>query len=234
MATPRLLELQETDSALDRLAARRKVLESGQELEAARAEADRAERALGEIGLQLDELARDQMRFEHEIDSMSQKEHAEQTRLYDGSIANAKELEALQREIESVRKRRSDREDELLVIMERREALEAASAQAAHAAEDSRASAQRAAGDAEQELSVVIGELTTRAETRNALASTIEPELLELYDDLRRQKKGVGAAALIDGVCQGCHEQLSAVQLDRLKRTDGVKRCEHCRRILVD
>jgi len=37
----------------------------------------------------------------------------------------------------------------------------------------------------------------------------------------------------VDGVCQACHEQLSAVELDRLKRMDGVKRCEYCRRIVV-
>ncbi len=35
------------------------------------------------------------------------------------------------------------------------------------------------------------------------------------------QKKGIGAAALVDGVCQACHEQLSAVELDKLKRGDG-------------
>ena len=40
-------------------------------------------------------------------------------------------------------------------------------------------------------------------------------------------------AALVDGICQGCHEQLSAMELDKLKHTDGVKRCEHCRRILI-
>jgi predicted nucleic acid-binding Zn-ribbon protein len=57
--------------------------------------------------------------------------------------------------------------------------------------------------------------------------------LFELYEDLRRTKKGVGAAAMVDGVCQGCHEQLSSVELDKLKRSTGVKRCEHCRRILV-
>ena len=56
---------------------------------------------------------------------------------------------------------------------------------------------------------------------------------LELYEDLRPQKKGVAAVALIDGVCQGCHEQLSSVYVDRLKRVEGPKRCEHCRRILV-
>jgi len=221
------------DSSLDRLRVRTQALEAGSELAAARAEADEAERVLGEIGLQMDELGRDQMRFEHEIDSMTQKEQEEQTRLYDGSIANAKELEALQHEIDSVRKRRSDREDELLVIMERREELEATSAQAARSAEESRASADRVGADAQRELSSIAEEVESRMAARVALAAEIDPELLELYDDLRRQKKGIGAAALVDGVCQGCHEQLSAVQLDRLKHTEGVKRCEHCRRILV-
>ena len=56
---------------------------------------------------------------------------------------------------------------------------------------------------------------------------------MELYEDLRKQKKGIGVAALIDGVCQGCHEQLSAMELDRIKRVEGVRRCEYCRRILV-
>ena len=65
------------------------------------------------------------------------------------------------------------------------------------------------------------------------MAAGFDPELLELYDDLRKQKKGVGVAALVDGVCQGCHEKLSAVELDRIKHTEDVPRCEYCRRILV-
>ncbi|MBI2237830.1 MAG: hypothetical protein HYU54_04795, partial [Actinobacteria bacterium] len=63
--------------------------------------------------------------------------------------------------------------------------------------------------------------------------SEIDEELLELYEDLRAQKKGIGAAALVDGVCQGCHEKLSALELDRLRKTEGVKRCEYCRRIVI-
>jgi predicted nucleic acid-binding Zn-ribbon protein len=65
------------------------------------------------------------------------------------------------------------------------------------------------------------------------LTVSVDPELLELYEELRPQKKGIAAVALVDGVCQGCHEQLSSVEIDRLKRTEDTKRCEHCRRILV-
>ena len=75
--------------------------------------------------------------------------------------------------------------------------------------------------------------LTQAILEREQLLPGFDEELLELYEDLRRQKRGVGAAALIAGVCQGCHQKLSAMELARLKREAGVKRCEYCRRILV-
>ena len=126
----RLLELQDIDLKLDRLRLRRTALESGGTLAAARAEADAAERTLGDLRLRIDEMARDQGRFEHEVDSLQQKETAENTRMFDGSIANAKELEAMQDEIDNLKKRRSDREDELLALMEQCDELERSAAEA--------------------------------------------------------------------------------------------------------
>lgn len=233
MTTPRLLALQSADTAIDRLRARARSLEQGGEVAAVRAEADAGEERLGEIRLKLDELGRDQTRLEREIDSMTQKEQAEKTRMYDGSIVNAKELEALQHEISSVYKRRSDREDELLALLELREQLEADATQAEQAAAVLRVKAEEVAGAAGEERARVEAELAERSAERASIAPDIEPGVLELYEDLRRLKKGVGAAVLVDGVCQACHEQLSAVELDKLKRGEGIRRCEHCRRILV-
>jgi uncharacterized protein len=233
MTSPRLLELQDLDTAIDRLRARARSLEEGGELAAVRIEADASEEGLGELRLKLDELGRDQTRLEREIDSMTQKEKAEQTRMYDGSIVNAKELEALQHEISSVQTRRSDREDELLALLELREQVEADATRAEQRTTALRATAERAVAASTDELARVESELDDRVAERAALAPEIESDVLELYEDLRRLKKGVGAAALVDGVCQACHEELSAVELDKLKRGDGIRRCEHCRRILV-
>ena len=88
-------------------------------------------------------------------------------------------------------------------------------------------------GHAAVELDEIDAALAERTRERASLLPSFDEELLELYEDLRRQKKGVGAAALIDGVCQGCHQRLSALELDRLKRGTGIRRCEYCRRILV-
>jgi predicted nucleic acid-binding Zn-ribbon protein len=228
-----LLDIQEMDTAIDRLTARMRALETGEDKAAALAEANEAERMMGEFRLRLDELSRDQMRFEHEIDSMSQKAAAEERRLYDGSVANARELDSITHEVDNLKKRRSDREDELLALMEVREELEAQERAAAEHSEALRARVEEVGSVAADELERLGTELNERSEARAALAETVDAEYLELYEDLRPQKKGVAAVALIDGVCQGCHEQLSSVYVDRLKRVEGPKRCEHCRRILV-
>jgi len=228
-----LLEIQELDTSSDRLLARIDALERGEDAAAALAEANEAERMMGELRLRLDELSRDQMRFEHEIDSMSQKAAAEERRLYDGSVANARELDSITHEVENLKKRRGDREDELLALMEVREELEAQERAAGERSDALRARVEEVGSVAADELERLRTELKERSEARAALAETVDPEFLELYEDLRPQKKGIAAVALIDGVCQGCHEQLSSVYVDRLKRVEGPKRCEHCRRILV-
>ena len=231
--TERLLELQDLDSAIGRLEHRRGQLEAGEDLAAARVVMEEAESRLGEVRLALDAIAVEQRRFENEIDSMEQKAAADEKRLYDGSIANTKELDALQHEIANIKERKSRTEDELLERMERREELEARAAAEDRNVAATRARVEEVGGDALRELEEILATLSDKRAAREALTPEIDEELLELYEDLRRQKKGVGAAAIVDGVCKACHEKLSALELDRLKHTDGVKRCEYCRRIVV-
>jgi predicted nucleic acid-binding Zn-ribbon protein len=231
--TRRLLALQAVDTSMDRLASRRTLLESGQALSAARVSADAADAVFGELRLRIDEMNRDASRFEHEIDTIGQKQAAEEKRLYDGSVVNVKEMEALQHEIENLKKRRSDREDELLALMEQREALEAQAVDAKVMGDAEREKVDQVGSSAREQLTTIEAELSRFEAERAQILPDIPAELLELYEELRPQKKGVAAAALTDGVCQGCHEQLSSVVLDKLKKTDGVPRCEYCRRILI-
>jgi uncharacterized protein len=229
----RLLELQDLDTRIARLEQRRRELESGEDLAAAHRAREEAESVLGELRLALDEVDRSSRRLEQEIESYSAKAAAEEKRMYDGSIVNQKEVEALQHEIASLKERRSRAEDDLLEQMERREELDTRATAAAEQVETARAHADEVGGDASRELDDIGRTLTELASRRTTIEPAIDEELLELYEDLRRQKHGVGAAALVDGVCQACHEALSAVELDKLKHEDGIRRCEYCRRILV-
>jgi predicted nucleic acid-binding Zn-ribbon protein len=229
----RLLELQEIDSAIDRLEARKRQLEEGKEIAEVRSAMEDAEGRLGELRLGVDAVVREQQRLEREIDSMTRKAEVDEKRLYDGSIANVKEMEALQHEITSLKERRSRSEDDLLEQMVRKDDLESRAGEAATVVQQARARLEAVGGEAVVELGRIEAELAERRAAHEKLVPEFDDELLELYEDLRRQKRGVAVAALIDGVCQACHEKLSAMELDRLKRTEGVKRCEYCRRIVV-
>jgi uncharacterized protein len=229
----RLLDLQELDSRVDRLTARKAALLGGEEAAASRVTLSEAERNLGELRLAADEAAREQRRLESDADGFQQKITGEERRLFDGTVANPKELESIQHEITNLRNRKSRVEDEQLEVMERREELELQAEAAEKAADEARSALSELQGSSEHELDEVGKELAALETDRASMTPLFDPELLELYEDLRRQKKGIGAAALADGVCQGCHQQLSAVDLDRLRRADGIRRCVHCRRILV-
>jgi len=229
----RLLELQELDLSIARLEARRSELEGGEDLRTARARVAEVESRVGELRLALDSVENEQGRLENDIDSIQRKIDAERTRLYDGSVANAKELQSIEAEVESLRGRKSRMEDELIEQMERRESMEAhLQPLDAEATEVRERLAEIEVGSA-REFVEVEQALSERMAERQAMLPEIADEVLELYEDLRVQKKGIGAAALVDGVCQACHQKLSPMYLDRLKREPGIRRCEYCRRILV-
>jgi predicted nucleic acid-binding Zn-ribbon protein len=229
----RVLDLQELDLSIDRLEARRADLEGGREVQEGRRLVDEVEGRVGTLRLELDAVTREQDRFEAEAASLAARMSAEERRMYDGSVANPKELEALQAEVASLRNRKSRIEDEVLARMEQREELDGRLPPLEQELAGARERLAQVEASSERELGEIAGALRTRRAERAAVAAELDEELLELYEDLRPQKKGVAAAALRDGVCQGCHQKLSALELDRIKKNQGIRRCEYCRRILV-
>jgi predicted nucleic acid-binding Zn-ribbon protein len=229
----RLLELQELDLSIDRAEQVRRDLEDGTEVTEARRRADAAEERVGELRLALDSVRREESRLENEISSFDQRIQAEQGRLYDGSVANPRELQSIEAEITNLRARKGRLEDEELIQMERREDMESRLPGLEAELQGARDRLAEVESGSDRELADVRSSLQRRRGERERLLPEFDEDLLDLYESLRTQKRGVAAAALRDGVCQGCHEKLSPLALDRMKRAEGITRCENCRRILV-
>jgi predicted nucleic acid-binding Zn-ribbon protein len=73
------------------------------------------------------------------------------------------------------------------------------------------------------------------ASERAKVLPEIPTDLLALYDKLRGDHEGVGAAALHQRRCEGCRMELNPHDIGRIREAapDLVLRCEECRRILV-
>ena len=231
----RLLELAEIDAELTRLEHRRRGLPEHEEIAAL----ERRDRELRDELAVLDategDLKREQAKSEGDVEQVRARIERDRSRLNAGQVSSPKELENLQSEIESLHRRQSDLEEIVLDVMERREGAQ--SRQAAAGAERERIAADLTAVTARRDAALgEIGEQAGKAADRRIAVVADEPaELIDLYERLRAQHGGVGAAALRRGRCEGCHLSLNTVDLNAIRAAapDEVLRCEECRRILV-
>ena len=74
-----------------------------------------------------------------------------------------------------------------------------------------------------------------KASGRQPLVADLPADLVALYDRIREQSGGIGAAMLRHGRCEGCRLELSGGERVRVRTAapDEVVRCDECRRILV-
>ncbi|WP_062999371.1 zinc ribbon domain-containing protein [Nocardia mikamii] len=229
----KLLDLAAVDAELTRIAHRRKVLPEQQEVQ--RLEAERTDRkdAAVKVEIQLDDLDRDIRKLEGEIDAVRKREARDRGMLEGGSVG-AKQLSELQHELGSLERRRGVLEDELLEVMERREAAEAdhqhAGANLSRAEEDLTL-AQSRRDDAVADLDVAAQRCGT---DREQLVAGFPEELLAIYDKQRAQH-GVGAALLQARRCGACRIELDRGEIARIAKTDPqvVVRCPECGAIMV-
>ncbi len=67
---------------------------------------------------------------------------------------------------------------------------------------------------------------------RAEIAAPVDPESLNLYDRLTKNKGGTAIVVAENGVCGGCHMKLVISTLANLKGNKDITHCEQCGRIL--
>jgi predicted nucleic acid-binding Zn-ribbon protein len=231
----RLLELADLDTELARLDHRRKTLPEIPELEQLGGRAAKSRDVLIAAETELSDLGREQARAERDVDQVRARIDRDQSRLDSGGVSSAKELESLQSEVTSLKRRQGDLEEVVLGLMEKLE--EATSRRDEAAAERDTLAAQTREVTARRDASMAeITEAAGKATAARASAvAGVPAELLALYDKVRAQASGVGAAMLRRGRCEGCRESLPMAELNEIRGAapDEVIRHEECRRILV-
>ena len=231
----RLLELADLDTELSRLDHRRRTQPEIAELAQLGERAAKVRDAITIADTNLSDLDRELSRAERDVEQVRVRIERDNERLNAGQVSNARELESLQSEVASLRRRQSDLEEGVLELMEKRETAQALRDGAA--AEGETVAADTASVTARSDVALgEINELEAKAQTaRASVVASLPDDLLALYDRVRAQSGGLGAAPLRRGQCLGCRVQLSTVDLNAIRAAapDEVVRCEECRRILV-
>jgi predicted nucleic acid-binding Zn-ribbon protein len=229
----KLLDLAGVDAELTRITHRRGALPEQQDVE--RLEAERISRkdASVAVEIQIDDIDRDIRKLEGEVDAVRQREDRDRTLLQSGSVG-AKQLTELEHELGSLVRRQGLLEDELLEVMEQREALQAdhdhAGAQLSQA-EEELIDAKRRRDDAVADLDKAQERC---AADRERLVGEFPADFLAVYEK-QRSLGGPGAALLQARRCGACRIEIDRGEISRIAATpaDVVVRCPECNAIMV-
>lgn len=230
-----LLDVQDHDLAIDQLAYRRRELPERalvHELEA-RLAVERVR--VTETREQRDKLADEQAQLDEQSDAVGSRIDAIEQRLRSGNAGSYRDEQAMGEEAASLARQRREIEDHELEVMEALEPLEEELTGLEQVVAETADELEHAREQLGIEQSVLDGEIDHVRSERDALALDLPHDLSVAYEKLRDKLGGIGAARLVGGACGGCHLQLPAGELNRLRHAEAgtVVYCDQCGRILV-
>jgi len=231
----KLLDVQDLDSRLDGLRHQVANLPETAELRRLSAEMGELRANEGALRTEVDDLTRDQRRADADVEQVKGRRTRDQQRLDSGALTNPKDLERLQHELVSLDRRVAELEDAELEVMERLENAQAALTDVRSRMQQVATAGRELTAVRDDRLAALQAEAEKVTGERSDAVAGLPPELLAVYERLRQQKGGVGAAHLRARRCEGCSLELDSAELARIagQRSDEVVHCEECGRILV-
>ena len=144
---------------------------------------------------------------------------------------NPRDYAAASREVDNKRKSISEREEEILKLIE---AIDKARAEVEDHEKDVdklRSHIAEQEGEVVETLKTLEAEAEKRAEGRDEMTHKLDPRVLKRYEDTLR-KRGYALAPVDDGVCLGCHMQVPPQLNNVIARNESIEICPSCKRLL--
>ncbi len=169
---------------------------------------------------------------EEAVKAQQVKTEQSEAALYGGAVKNPKELQDLQNEVASLKRLISTLEDRQLEGMIEVEDLEAQLRASQQNLEAVLSRVNQEQANLITEQNDLLKDQERLDAERRATLPAIQPDMLELYETLRRQKHGVAVAAVVDRTCAACGSTLTPAEWQGARSPHQISRCPSCGRIL--
>jgi len=224
-----LYRLQQVDSQIDQIQGRLKAIQQTIEndvmLRAANEHFTTAEN-------QYREAERTLKLSESEVEKQQIKIQQTDASLYGGKVHNTKELKDLQKDIVSLKRHLETLEERQLEAMLALEEAEKVLQTAGTDLEHVQSNLKEQNKDLAQESETLRKDLERLNSERQAVVTDIASQTLSVYDQLRKQKRGIAITTIADNSCEACGTTLTASQQQLARSTSQLFHCPTCGRIL--
>jgi len=225
----KIAKVQKVDTAIHELKRKFATIDPGRgpmaAVEAAKATLEEAANAHRTLRQEAEDL-------ELSTKGIEQKIESEQKRLYSGGVYNAKDAEAIDREVANLKERRAKNDERLLELWEQVPPAKQVEQEAADAlkATESRLTEYRGKYDTfKVEFESRMADLVSK---REAVVKSVDADLLRKYEQNRDKRHGLGIALIVDGLCTACSTPVPKKQLGDVVAGHSLETCENCFRFL--
>lgn len=230
MDIARLYELQKIDANMEKVRRRvaqiRRNLGESDELRTVRA-------AVATTQATVERLHAHQRDAELNGQQLGDRIKASEHRLMSGEVHNAKELEALQASIDSMKRQRSQVEDDAMATFQQREEAERQLVDQRAQLAKVEAAWQTAQAALQQEEAKYKRMYAQLKQQREGVTARLGADALALYTQLVERKAGVAVAAVQNGSCSVCNMSLPTGVVANARTIEGNPVfCPSCGRIL--
>ena len=223
-----LVKLQDIDSEIKRLAARKDDLPEEKE----RLEEERVsfEQGIEEDKERLDVL--NQAHSDKEKELRGNIESAKKTKNRLLEVKTNKEYEAMLKEIENINKKNSSIEDEIINLLEETEkagtTLKEREAERVEYIKNN----ERNITKIDEEIDSIDVLLKKMLAEDAKCREIIKPELIKKYDLIKEKRNGQAVVPVWKEVCGGCHMNIPPQLYIELQKYEKVRLCPNCNRII--
>lgn len=228
-ALQKISQVHKVDQAILELTKRFESIDPGKRAQArfdtAKADFDQADSKLKALRQEVQDLELESKKIAQKIDS-------ENGRLYSGGVYNAKDAEAIDREVKNLKARSSDIDTRLLELWE----LVPPAQEEADRLKVFVDQFQSELDDYAVKYGAVKTEFDAKLARLNAMRrgalQGCDPDILAKYDQMKSKRGGIGLAIVHDGTCTMCNSVIPKHQLDELAAGLDLETCEGCGRYL--
>ncbi len=148
------------------------------------------------------------------------------------AVKTNQEYTALLHEIATAKTEKDGIEDQILVLMEGADTIQASVKDAERVVAAVTQEGQAARAALAQERRTLEAEVARLATEKTQVAATVDKSVLARYEQLLKQRKMVAVAEMQGELCTACHVRLRPAVTQQVRRNAELVACDSCQRIL--
>lgn len=224
-----LYRLQQVDGQIDQIQARQKWIQDKLQNDVS---LRTASQACAAAEAKFKEASQRLKQSEADVEKQTTKIEQTEASLYGGSVRNPKELQDLQKEIVSLKKYLEVLEDRELEAMLTAETAQQEFQTAKSELEQTQIKVNAQNHDLTLESDSLIKDIERLQIERKAVIGDLASSAVEMYGQLRKQRRGLAVTTITDSTCAACGTTLTPAQQQNARSTSQLFSCPSCGRIL--